>query len=116
MSDSAISVLHLMERDEETMFITRRQIANELESGRDVVLVLDEPVFRRAERMTLASLSIKKCSGRFAVVTSDTQPFSQLPQSVAKGLNVFTTTEEAVQWLQPSDFDFRETMLYLSLN
>lgn len=116
MSDSAISVLHLSERDEETLLKTHKQIASELESGRDVVLVLEEPVSRRAERMTLASLSFKKCSGRFAVVTGDTRPFSQLPQSVAERLHVFTTAEAAVEWLQPSGFDFKDTMLYLSLN
>jgi hypothetical protein len=82
MSDSAISVLHLSERDEEALLDTRKQIAGELESGRDVVLVLDEPVSRRAERLTVASLFLKNCRGRFAVVSEDAQPFSQLPQVI----------------------------------
>ena len=113
MSDSAISVLHLSERDEEALLDTRKQIAGELESGRDVVLVLDEPVSRRAERLTVASLFLKNCRGRFAVVS---EPFSQLPQVMTERLQVFTSTEAAVKWLHPCEFDSKQTMLYLSLN
>lgn len=116
MSDSAISVLHLSERDEEALLDTRKQIAGELESGRDVVLVLDEPVSRRAERLTVASLFLKNCRGRFAVVSEDAQPFSQLPQVMTERLQVFTSTEAAVKWLHPCEFDSKQTMLYLSLN
>lgn len=116
MSDAAISVMHLCDRDEESLLNTRRQIVSELDSGRDVVLVIDEPVCRRAERMTLATLSFQNADGRFAVVTGDAGQFSELPRVMSERLRLFASQEAALEWLQPGSFDMKQTMLYLSMN
>jgi hypothetical protein len=116
MSETKISMLHLSVHDDETLMSTRQQIADELKSGRDVVLVLDEVVPRREERLTLAALALQASKGRFAVVTRDIARFCQMPRVMAERLNVFTTTEAAMTWLQPETVDVRATMRYFSLN
>lgn len=111
-----VSIFHLTMHDEEGLLQTRRQIAEQLQAGRDVVLILEEPISRRAERLTLATLAMQYVAGRFAVVTTDTERFTQLPKAMAERLHLFRTPEAAVEWMQPASFNMMETLRYVALN
>lgn len=117
MSDCNISVLHFADRDDEAMLSTQQQVVQQLSAGRDVVLVCEEDVTRRMERMTLASLAFRSQQGRFAIVATNSEHFADMiPPVMAERLHVFSTQDDAISWLRPGDVSMKETLRYFSLN
>lgn len=115
MNTSDLCVVHIPEMDEDALLTTQQQIVSELSAGRCVVAVCENKHVKRAEQLTLASAAILGRSGRFAVVTPNPHEFEALPQSVRQHFSVFSTQDEAVQWLQPESRLHTSTLIYFEL-
>jgi len=115
MNTSDLCVVHIPDMDEDALLSTQQQIVCELSAGRNVVAVCENNHVKRAEQLTLASAAIRGRMGRFAVVARNPQEFESLPQSVRQHFSVFSTQDEAVQWLQPESRLLTGTLIYFEL-
>jgi hypothetical protein len=117
MCNLNVSVVHFADHDGDVLFSTQQQILRELSEGRDVVLVCEADVVRRAERMTFACLALRSEHGRFAIVARNADRFSErLPTAMVECLHVFSNQDEALRWLRPGVESMKETQLYFTLN
>ncbi len=110
------SLLHFAATDEEGLHQAKQKIEQELEAGRNVMLICEEEVLKRVECVTFASLAFKNARARLAIVVRDVAAFTELiPATMVPQVHLFSCQDDAAKWLAPTMSDAMKTIRYVNL-
>lgn len=112
-----VSVVDLFESGEEALVAAQLAVDEQLEAGRDVVVVCEREPLNREERLILARPAIVRRRQMLAIVHPDFfESANNLPQSILSVARCFDDMESAMSWLRPQPCASMQTLLYMKIH